>query len=359
MKLSMMAPVFSRAGSPKFDRWMADRLEDLAGDVQSTLAGNLVALVLGGGYGRGEGAVVHGSGGERPYNDLDLIVIVNRRPGVARLLAPVSRRHEHALGIAVDFSRALTVGDVEQWEHRLRWHELYHGHRVLSGEPGIVVDHAPREIASPVPLREASRLLVNRGAGLVWARRVVSGLAPAPDRDFVRRNAYKALLAVGDAYLIAAGVLAPRHAGRQELLHSLTSQLPANAAARVLECYAAALAFKFEPDTMPTERVEEDLMRQANELWAGAFLHVESQRHGRSFDALTDYARWSGPREPAPATRWLRNFASNLRFGQLSIRAPQDPLYSQVASLITADPATPDWPARSAAFLRRWEKVND
>ena len=359
MSASDSIPSYARAGSRDFDRWMSDRLTDLTGDVRRALSGNLVALVLGGGYGRGEGAVVGRGGQERPYNDLDLILIVKSRPGAGKRLEAVSRHHEEAMGIAVDFSRALTVGDVASWEHRLRWHELYHGHQVLDGDPAIVHQHAPRQIALPVPLCEASRLLLNRGAGLVWARRVLLGQEPAPDPDFVRRNAYKALLAVGDAYVIAAGVLAPRHEGRLELLRAFVRQFPPSEAALVTSAYASALAFKFEPDSMPAGSAVAELLDRATALWSAAFLRIESQRHGIAWTDLASYARWSGPREPAPARRWLRNLGSNLRFGQLSVRAPQERLYTQVAHLL--DPATGQSGSAtaSAAFLNRWRKVND
>ena len=76
--------VFPYAGhaSAAFNTRMQTWLTALSGDVRQALGENLTALVLGGGYGRGEGGVLLVSGEERPYNDLDLILIVRRKASV-------------------------------------------------------------------------------------------------------------------------------------------------------------------------------------------------------------------------------------------------------------------------------------
>lgn len=353
-----MTPVFTPAGSRAFDAWFEERLDELTADVRRALGEGLVALVLGGGYGRGEGGVVRAGGVERPYNDLDLVLVTRGQAVMTHALEPVALRHERALGIAVDFSRPLTVGDIARWEHRLRWHELYHGHHVLTGDTAVILAHAPDRIASPVPPREAARLLVNRGAGLVWAERILRGMEPSPDPDFVRRNAYKAMLAAGDARVIAAGLLAPRHAGRLPMLRALVRDQPRGEAERLVGAYRRALTFKFEPDSVAAEDPAE-LFVHAVALWTAAFLEIESARHGVGWASLSDYADWTGPREPRPPARWVRNLLSNLRFLDPSVRAPQDALYGQVARLLDARAHGASWERASAAFLRRWRCVND
>lgn len=342
---------FAPAATSAFDAWLTDRLAALTADVRTALGDLLVALVLGGGYGRGEGGVIRQGGEERPYNDLDLILVTRRDARVTHALEPVSQHHERSLGIAVDFSRPLTLGAIARWEHRLRWHELYHGHLVLAGPASVILEHAPAHIAAPVSTREAAMLLLNRGAGLVWARRVIEGLEPPPDPDFVRRNAYKAMLAAGDARIIAAGVLAPRHAGRLETLRGLAG------AGALVDAYALALRFKFEPGSVDPEGTRE-LLDCATVLWKAEFLQIESARHERAWSSLADYARWTGPREPMPLARWPRNLLSNLRFCDPSVRAPQDALFAQVARLLDA-PTGPSWERESAALLARWRRVND
>src|SRR5713101_315101 len=106
---------FSYAGnaSADFNARMQTWLTALSEDVRQAAGENLTALVLGGGYGRGEGGVLLVSGEERPYNDLDLILIVRRKNSVPwPELESIKRKYESLLGIQIDFSRPLTVDDV-------------------------------------------------------------------------------------------------------------------------------------------------------------------------------------------------------------------------------------------------------
>ncbi|HVK57909.1 MAG TPA: hypothetical protein VM735_03945, partial [Candidatus Kapabacteria bacterium] len=66
------------------------------------------ALVLGGGYGRGEGGVLNTAEGDRPYNDLEFYIIHHGSDLLVERLYK-SRVHEiaedltHAAGIEVEF----------------------------------------------------------------------------------------------------------------------------------------------------------------------------------------------------------------------------------------------------------------
>ena len=91
--------LYARHASADFNARMQGWLTSLSGEVRQAMGENLIALVLGGGYGRGEGGVLRvstepelegpGMGGslkpshtERPYNDLDLVLVVRRKAGV-------------------------------------------------------------------------------------------------------------------------------------------------------------------------------------------------------------------------------------------------------------------------------------
>ena len=67
------------------DAGLEARLESLCRDIGRFLAeripaAELEALVLGGGYGRGEGGVLIGPGGDRPYNDLEFYLFLSGPP---------------------------------------------------------------------------------------------------------------------------------------------------------------------------------------------------------------------------------------------------------------------------------------
>ncbi len=126
-----MIPVYSRNASDEFNQRLHGTLVDIADEVERSLEDNLVALVLGGGYGRGEGGVICSSGREMPYNDLDFTLIVARKKGVPwdRLNA-IGHSFGKKLDIHVDFSRPLTLQDVQHWPHWLMWYDLLNGHVV-------------------------------------------------------------------------------------------------------------------------------------------------------------------------------------------------------------------------------------
>ena len=74
-----MTPVYSRDGSAEFNERLNETLLRIGDEVEQALGNNLVTLVLGGGYGRGEGGLVVKDGKEMPYNDLDLTLVVGRK----------------------------------------------------------------------------------------------------------------------------------------------------------------------------------------------------------------------------------------------------------------------------------------
>jgi len=116
-----MSAIYADHGSAEFNARMHDVCLRIASDVEQALGNNFVALILGGGYGRGEGGVIRVDGVEQPYNDLDFTLIVKRRNDVPwNKLDAISEHYEEEIHIDVDFSRPLTLHDIETWrEHYL------------------------------------------------------------------------------------------------------------------------------------------------------------------------------------------------------------------------------------------------
>lgn len=295
-----MAPL----GSQEFHLRLEEELGQLTERVEETLGSNLVCLILGGGYGRGEGAVSRVTGREMPYNDLDLFLVVrSTRKGVD--LESVSREFEHRLGIDVDFSRPLTPEAVRSLPHSLMWHDLLLGHRVLSGSPDFLTSNAPARLKEAPPRGESVRLLLNRGVGLLWADRVRRGLEPAPDQDFVRRNYFKAALALGRAAFLARGVVLP---GREEQPEALTRL---GVSQQVVKLYETGLEFKLCPDGHQPGSFDSLL-----NIWEEQFQNYLNQ-------GLTD----------PELSLSSKNFLRNLRVKRLSFSHPRSYLYDALASV--------------------------
>ena len=352
---------YARHASDEFNARLEAGLSGLCAEVRKELGENLIALILGGGYGQGEGGVFVVSGEERPYNDLDLILVVKVKSDAAvhRLVA-VQHKYEKLIAIQVDFSRPLAVRDIRRWPHTLMWTSLLQAHHVLYGPPDILTANAPNLRPESLPLIEATRLLLNRGAGLLWALRVLREKEPEPDNDFVRRNYYKCALALGDAVLIAHHRFEVAYSGREEPLHRLLPELPRPFSFDLGHLYAKAMTFKFRPALQPAEPDESQVIELARQ-WGEILLYCESLRTNRPLKGIGEYVEWKAVREPEQNSirNWPRNFLKSRLMGLWSMRYPREHLYIELPVLLgLCGPAAPDWPQRSARFLAIWKEVN-
>lgn len=357
-----MTVTYATDASPEFNARLHETLLSLADEVEHAMGKNLVALILGGGYGRGEGGVIRVNGREMPYNDLDFTLVVSAKSGVPwQKLKEIGERFGSDMAIEVDFSRPLTLSDVQQWPHWLMWYDLFNGHVTFKGSPDILERNVPSYLREPLPAIEGTRLLLNRGAGLLWALRIVRNVEEAPDRDFVRRNYYKCALALGDALLIAYKRFTTQYRGRDALLENLEQDEPGVRDLALSELYREALVFKFHPDEVSFHPGTESELRPLAQKWGSVFLCVEEVRTGRAWSSLNEYVHWKGTREHDQHTpkRLLRNLARNLQEKSLSLRYPREALYRQLPVLLglTREPCE-DWKEQSKRFLQVWSRFN-
>src|SRR5438132_1452260 len=68
---------FTTDGSAALEQRLGEWCAGFAGDVQKIIPASILgAVVLGGGYGRGEGGVLRTEQGDFPYNDLEFYIFV-------------------------------------------------------------------------------------------------------------------------------------------------------------------------------------------------------------------------------------------------------------------------------------------
>jgi hypothetical protein len=330
--------------------------------VEITLADNLEALILGGGYGRGEGAVVLSAGRELPYNDLDFTLIVKNKSKLQDgALKEISSTFGREIGIHVDFSRPLTLHDVENWPSWLMWFDLLNGHVVLSGPENILLNYAPPNLKRPLPAIEGTRLLLNRGAGLLWAMRVLRSYEESPDEDFVRRNYYKCALALGDALLIAHQCFTTRYSGRDILFQDLCGKETTVSELGLRSIYEKALRFKFRPDLVMDTPPEIRQFELLAEEWGKVLLHVERVRTGLDLRSLEEYCFWTGIRESEQHTgrALFRNILKNLQLGKFTWKYPRESLYRKLPVLLGVTTfQAENWKTESEEFLKIWDRFN-
>lgn len=210
-------------------------------------------LVLGGGYGRGEGGVARTADGARPHNDYDVVLIHNDGRAVERSARNLGEELSAACGIEVDVE-PIRRARVPRLPPALTWFELGQGHRVLWGD-GRWLEPLRRRRLEDVHATEWGRLLVNRGCGLVFARWVLAGEPCAVRGDeepapFATRQIQKAWLALGDVWLAERGRYHPSVRERAARWDALAAHgdLPAWS-----DRYRDAVRYKLAPTTIAGE----------------------------------------------------------------------------------------------------------
>ena len=377
---------FTMDGSDALEKHLAHICEKVLGGVRALIPENkLEALVLGGGYGRGQGGVLKTNSGDAPYNDLEFYVflrgnrVLNERK-FHRDLEELGERLSGLAGLHVEFK----VDSLERLRRSpvtMFSYDLVSGHRILFGGENIFDDCAHHRDASKISHAEATRLLFNRCTGLLLAKELLKKRElTAEDADFVGRNLAKAKLALGDVILTQAGRYHWNCVKRNKTLGELVVQGDPDWLQEVRQHHAAGVAFKLRPERISksteTFRIEhEQISRLANQLW----LWLESRRLGKQFPSVREYAFHTWDRR-RPAGELCRNLLLNLRtFGvggilQGGTRYPRERLLNALPLLLWEEPlndlrikyflqkelrtGASDWQGFVAAYQAVWPKFS-
>lgn len=205
------------------------------------------AVVLLGGYGRGEGGVERSLGRELPHNNFDLLLVTQGLRGgqqraLRALLTPELRAIGRQDGVGVDLS-VMSERRLAGEPSRIMWYDMLHGHKTLAGDAEFVPSlHHFR--LDEVDSTDVLRLLVNRGALLILNDYIASRRKPSEDIQRIRlRHTVKAVIGYGDALLFFLGAYHWSYRTRQERMSKRTD---VSAPFRTL--YDQAMEFRFEPD---------------------------------------------------------------------------------------------------------------
>lgn len=251
---------FSSFGSDVFEDRMQRILEEIAEEFSDSIpAAASLTLILGGGYGRGEGGVFLVNDAERVYNDLDFFVFSpDLNPFKKSVIKSKLQHLHHTLssryGFDVDFSSPIPYSSLPKMRISLMLYDLLMGHKVISGNPHLL-SALPKWQASDIPRSEGLRLLLNRAVGLYFARNKLLEEQSESNWDFIHRNIQKAYQALLEAILISEG----RY---QSSIKKRLSQLEDNDVTvyftdpGVIDKIRAAYNFKqkpFIPDLSPVE----------------------------------------------------------------------------------------------------------
>jgi hypothetical protein len=335
---------FTRDGSDELELHLIRACEQVRDGVQRIIpADKLEALILGGGYGRGEGGVLKTGPGDRPYNDLEFYVCVrgNRFLNDWRYAGDLHKlggKLAWEAGVEIEF-KIVSFAHLRRSPITMFYYDLVAGHRWLVGNEELFRGCEHHRDAGTLPLLEATRLLMNRCSGLLFAQEKLERQPfTDEDADFVRRNLAKARLAFGDAVLASLGQYHWSCLERHERLLHLNSQLPWLAEIRSL--HAAGVSFKLHPQQarapIPVLGLEFEEIRA---LGLSVWLWLENRRLGSSFQSARDYAMSSINK--CPDTSPWRNCLVNVKaFGPMTscarrpMRCPTETLFNAMTLLL-------------------------
>jgi hypothetical protein len=311
-------PRFTVDGEATLEEHLALTCDRIADGIRGLIPERLIdGLLLGGGYGRGEGGVWRTPCGDRPYNDLEFYVFLR---GNRHLNERLHGRPLHVLGeiltpqagIEVEF-RIASITELAASAPSMFSYDLVSGHRCLIGDETLLAHCAHHANAEDIPLAEATRLLMNRASGLLLAQARLARPSFAPvDADFVARNIAKAQLGIGDAILTAHAQYHWSARERHRRLERLARADQTEWLREIRLQHAAGVEFKFHPVRSLATQAELAAQHSAvTNLMRDAWLWVETRRLGRPFPSTTDYIE--DRRDKWPEATGPRNVLVNVK----------------------------------------------
>ncbi|UCF79334.1 MAG: hypothetical protein JSW03_03550 [Candidatus Eiseniibacteriota bacterium] len=249
----------------------------------------LDAIVLAGGFGRGEGALLREDGPDGvPFNDVDLLLVGSRPRVSASVLGEL--RHSLARLLRVDFVdiNYMRSSELKRVSPTVFFYELKHGNRIVWGAQdalGTLPSFDPAEL----PTTEATRLFLNRGLGLLS---VLLQLETGEKGELVaRRSAVawsKIVLAAGDSLLLERRLYHWSYVERARRMREVARY--SGLEPGFFDAYEKAVAFKLTADfSLLSSREPAALCSEAVRIHERHFQMAERQR---TFAELADWSQY-------------------------------------------------------------------
>jgi hypothetical protein len=341
-----LSPRFTLDGSVELERRLADLCETVRrAALRIVTPERLEGLVLGGGYGRGQGGVLETKEGDAPYNDLEFYVFFrgNRVLNEAKYRSKFQELGDclsPEAGLHVEF-KIDSLAKLRRRSVSIFSYDLVSAHRVIHGRDdlfrGCERHSDPRQIDSA----EATRLLLNRCSGLLLVQeRLLKPELSAEDCDFIGRNIAKAKLALGDSLLAAHGKYHWDCLERARRLGSLDNIEARPLLQSILKHHSAGISFKLHPVRVVKPATDFKVEHQElSELALREWLWIENRRLNASFSTLREYALSSIPKCNEDGA-WrnlllnIRTFGASASLDSCAPRYPRERLFNALPLLL-------------------------
>ncbi len=303
----------------EIDKLIDSHLEEVAQETVSIVGeNNLEAVILCGGYGRGEGGVyIDSAGDENLENDYDFMAVVKQMSRKKKMffkarLDALGEQLGKKYGIHVDFGPLKTIDDMRKADFTLFNYELKYGHIVIYGDKNIL-DVMDDFDGSKISAYEALKLLLNRGVGLVLSKKTLTKDSfTEKDNEFVTRNIYKAVMAIGDAAMMLEGCYHYSYLRRLGLMKELADRELIREL-DIYKDYLDSMEYKFRPkrNVFDADRLAAMLETAKNKLMV-MFYKSAAAVKGKSETVNYDFFAKGFMNECSPKAL-VKNFILNIK----------------------------------------------
>jgi len=238
---------FTFSGDHRAEMVVANMLRRISETISNVIKPeDLTALVLLGGYGKGEGGIVHSNGQPHPHNNFDfLLVLKNCSPDkIAKIKSTVMQHIQKSskqLNIGIDLS-VISQKKITRMPTRVMWYDMKEGHKTLLGDKQFIPS-LPHTVDN-IPSWDMRNLMVNRGSLLLINRICLQSPALGCDtKKLIIKHTMKAIIGYGDALLFS---LNEYHWSYKEKLRRLVASEQVDTNFKTL--YKSAMTFRFEPN---------------------------------------------------------------------------------------------------------------
>ena len=235
-------------GSSKLETSLSLILDNIAKDIKKHIDDDLYeAVVLIGGYGRGEGGVVVVDNIEYPHNNFDFVVISknisNEQKDLLEIeLSRIFSKHTKDINIEVEFS-IVNSDKLKNHQPLVITYDMKYGHKLIVGDASVLKDNKNFELET-IPAWDIRNLMVNRGTLLVINDLMLEkDVLSEKEKKIIIKHLVKAIIGYGDALLYHLGDYHFSYVQKEKLMKKQKNVNPV-----FKKMYQDAMKFRFFPN---------------------------------------------------------------------------------------------------------------
>jgi len=235
-------------GSSKLEASLSLVLDNIAKNIQQRIDENLYeAVILIGGYGRGEGGVVIIDNVEFPHNNFDFLVISktiskDKEELLETQLSNIFNKHTKAINIEVEFS-IMSSKKLKNMQPLVITYDMKYGHKLIVGDASVLVNNKNFELDT-IPAWDIRNLMVNRGTLLIINDLMLEkGDLSNSEKKIIIKHFIKAIIGYGDALLFHLGSYHYSYVQKNKLMEQQYG-----VEKKFKKLYKEAMEFRFSPN---------------------------------------------------------------------------------------------------------------